>query len=102
MWMSMNITQTFSFGTMHIFSMFTAFVSRMPRSTTRACSIAWGLGGPDSNDGLAIGMSSALVDRTPEFGVSGYGSPGANFNAPRTVRLSNHTPGAPLPGLHTF
>src|SRR5207302_1965037 len=42
--MSMNMIQTFSFGVMHSFSMFTIFDSRIPRSTTRASSIASGLG----------------------------------------------------------
>src|SRR5205823_3873850 len=73
--MSMNMIQTFSFGVMHSFSMFTIFDSRIPRSTTRASSIASGLGGPASNVGLAIGISSTLVESTPVFGVSGYGSP---------------------------
>src|SRR5436189_262758 len=67
--MSMNMIHTFSFGVMHSFSTFTVFDSRIPRSTTRASSIAVGLGGPDSNVGLARGTSSALVDRTPWFGV---------------------------------
>src|SRR5437773_248710 len=30
---------------------------------------------PASNVGLAIGISSTLVESTPVFGVSGYGSP---------------------------
>src|SRR5438034_1290024 len=73
--MSMNMIQTFSFGVMHNFSMFTIFDSRIPRSTTRASSIASGRGGPASNVGLAKGTISTLVDNTPVFGVSGYGSP---------------------------
>src|SRR5204863_159597 len=41
----------------------------------RASSIASGRGGPASNVGLAKGTISTLVDSTPVFGVSGYGSP---------------------------
>ena len=80
----MNMIHTFSFGVMHSFSTFTVFDSRMPRSTTRASSIAVGLGGPASKFGLAIGISSALVERTPWFGVSGYGSPTSIFTPTRT------------------
>src|SRR5436190_754976 len=66
--MSMNMTQTFSFGVMHSFSMFTIFDSRIPRSTTRASSIASGRGGPASNVGLANGHLDADEDvRVPQF-----------------------------------
>ena len=49
--------------------------SRIPRSTTRAYSTALGRGGPDSNIGDAIGVSSTLVMSVPAFGLSGYGVP---------------------------
>ena len=49
--------------------------SRMPRSTTRASSIASSLGGPDSKSGDASGISSAAVIITPLSGESEYGSP---------------------------
>ena len=47
----------------------------MPRSTTRANSIAPASGGPASKSGEAIGISSVLVVRTPRSGVSGKGVP---------------------------
>ena len=47
----------------------------MPRSTTRATSIALIDGGPLSKKGDAIGESSALVVITPVSGVSGKGEP---------------------------
>src|SRR5438445_12820 len=93
--MSMKRIQTFSFGVMQSFSMFTIFDSRIPRSTTRASSIASGRGGPASKVGLAIGMSSTLVERTPVFGVSGYGSPTDILMPTKTSVLPSFTRALP-------
>ncbi len=75
-WMSMNMIQTFSPGVMHSCFRSIAFDSLMPRSITRASSIASSLGGPASKFGDAIGGSSMFVIITPSSGVSGNGSPG--------------------------
>jgi len=75
-WMSMNIIHTFSPGVMHSCFRLIAFDSLMPRSITRASSIASSLGGPDSKFGDAMGSSSMFVIITPSSGVSGNGSPG--------------------------
>src|SRR5215472_1985585 len=74
----------------------TAFDSLIPRSTTRASSIACSLGGPASNEGDANGTNSAFTVRTPSSGVSGNGMPVCTLTPTRTFDLPRWTWADPL------
>ena len=89
--MSTKHIQTSSPGTMHSFSTSTMPDSRIPRSTTRASSMASSPGGPDSKVGWAMGMSSAPVVSTPMLGVSPKGVPGMIFTPAMTSVFPSFT-----------
>ena len=76
---------------MHSFLRSIAFDSLIPLSTTRASSIEFSSGGPDSKVGEANGTNSAFTVRIPSSGVSSKGVPVSTFTPARTLVFPRYT-----------